>query len=169
MLWEWVINIIICITIGLSGLLDIIWHMHCFKGVWDSAGAFVVDLLRPSQSCGWGWDGTGAFAADIPRDSQSSDCKLFKCMHGSRAFSVDLINYFNYFMSLTRPGQVVQHDQWYFVCVRSLGQLWISDSVECGHKMKRIHDQGGGTNSPRVRMRDPGRQKLCPQWCEPSI
>ena len=70
-------------------------------------------------------------------------------------------------MSLTRPGQVVQHDQWYFVCVSSRGQLRISDSVECGRKMKIIHDRGGSKNSPRVGAWGSGRQKLCPQWQEP--
>ena len=70
-------------------------------------------------------------------------------------------------MSLTRPGQVVQHHQWYFVCVSSRGQLWISDSVECGHKMKRIHDGGGSMNSPGVGAGGSWRQKLCLRWQEP--
>ena len=41
--------------------------------------------------------------------------------------------------------QVIQHDQWYFFFVSRPGQLglWISHNVECGHKMKKIHDQGG--------------------------
>ena len=154
------------ITIGLPGLLDIIWHMHCFKGVWDHAGAFAANLLRPSQSCGWEWHRTGAFAADLPRPSQSSGHKLFKCMHGSREFGMGLTNYFNYFMSLTRPGQVVQHDQWYFVCVSSQGTLWMNDSVERGYKIKIIHDQGDGMNSPGVGVGGPERQKLCTWWWE---
>ena len=87
-------NIIICITIGLPGLLDIILHMDCFKGVQDHVGAFVADLPRPSQSCGQGLHATGACAADLPRPSQSCGCKLFKCMHGSREFGMGLTNYF---------------------------------------------------------------------------
>ena len=45
-------NIIICITIGVPCLLDIIWHMDCLKEVQDCTGAFAADLLRLSQSCG---------------------------------------------------------------------------------------------------------------------
>ena len=29
-------------------------------------------------------------------------------------------------------------------------QLWISHNVEHGHEMKRIHDGGGGMNSPEL-------------------
>ena len=41
-----------------------------------------------------------------------------------------------------------------FVSVTRPCQLWFSDSVEhveCGRKMKRIHDRGAGMNSPGVR------------------
>ena len=66
-----------------------------------------------------------------------------------------------------RSGEVIQHDQWYFVSVSRPGQLWISHNVEHGCKMKRIHDQGGGMNSPRVGVGGPGRHKLCLWWWEP--
>ena len=62
---------------------DIIWHMDCFNWVWDHTGAFMADLLRPSQPCGR---------------------KLFKYMHGSREFSMGLTNYF--IILCLWPGQV---------------------------------------------------------------
>ena len=33
----------------------------------------------------------------------------------------------------------------------------MSDSVEHGHKMKRIHERGDGTNSAKVEVGGPGR------------
>ena len=121
-------KIIICITIGLTGLLDIIYDMHCFKG---------------------GWDCAGAFAADLPRPSQSSGHKLFKYMHGSSEFGMGQRYVWQLFYVFDRPGQIIQHDQWYFVSVSRPGQLWISHNVEYGCKMKRIHDWGSDMNCPK--------------------
>ena len=70
----------------------------------------------------------------------------------------------NYFKSLT--GQVL----WFnmtsdslFVSLTRPDQLWISDSGELGHKMKRIHEGGDGMNSPG----GPRRQKLSLRWWKP--
>ena len=46
----------------------------------------------------------------------------------------------NYFMSLTDQVRSFNMISDTFVSVSRPGQLWISDSVECGCKMKRIHD-----------------------------
>ena len=54
-----------------------------------------------------------------------------------------------------------------FLWLGHLHQLWISNSVECSHKMKRIHEGGDGMNSRGVRVGGSRRQKLCPQWWEP--
>ena len=51
------------------------------------------------------------------------------------------------FYVFDRPAQAVQHDQSYFLSLSRPVQLWISHNVEHGHKMKRIHDRGGGMNS----------------------
>ena len=94
-----------------------------------------------------GWDCTGAFASDLSRLSQSGGSKLFKYMHGSE-FGMGQRFVWQLLYVFDRPGQVFQHDQWYFVSVSRPGQLWISHSVECSLKMKKIHDWGGSTNSP---------------------
>ena len=114
-LWKWVIDILICITIRSAGLLDIIWDMYCFKG---------------------GSDQAGAFAADLP--SQTSGCK-FKDRHGGQKIWHGL-NICLIFYVFDRPAQVIQHDQSYFVSLSRTVLLWISHNVESGHKMKRIHD-----------------------------
>ena len=76
----------------------------------------------------------------------------------------------NYFKSLT--GQAL----WFnmtsdslLVSVTRPQQLWMSNSVECGCKMKRIHEGRDGMNSPRVRVGGPGRQKLRQWWWEPIL
>ena len=76
----------------------------------------------------------------------------------------------NYFKSLT--GRVLQFNMTsdcLFASVTRPHQLWFSDSVEHGHKMKRIHEGGAGMSSPGVRVRGTGRQKLCLWWWEPIL
>ena len=66
-------------------------------------------------------------------------------MHGHREFGVCQRYVFD------RPGQVFQHDQWYFVSVSRPGQLFISHNVEHGHKMKITHDRRGSINFLELR------------------
>ena len=39
-------NILVCFSIILAALFDIIWHMYCFKAGSDPYGAFAADLLN---------------------------------------------------------------------------------------------------------------------------